>query len=148
VPAGLNPGTWSATATAGSTVTPTSGSGAINAQVTVAPRGQVTFTRVTQVVSGFNADFNPDNTVTLTPVGHSECDPTDPTQACDSNAVDPAPPELAFTEAPATLPATGAAIELTLRVGVLLVVGGGVLVLTTRRRPRRTIGAHRSHSHR
>ena len=41
VPAGLTPGgSWTATATAGSTVTPTSGSGPIAAQVTVAPGGR------------------------------------------------------------------------------------------------------------
>ena len=45
------------------------------------------FSRVTQVVPDFNADFNIDNVVTLTPGVNTECDPTDPTQACDANWV-------------------------------------------------------------
>ncbi len=105
VPAGLNPGTWTAAATAGSTVLPTSGSGVISAQVTVAPGGRVTFSRVTQVVPGFNADFNIDNVVTLTPADNTECDPTNPTQACDSNWVEHVPTVPTAPPSPITPPA-------------------------------------------
>jgi uncharacterized repeat protein (TIGR01451 family) len=88
VPPGLTPGgSWTATATPGSTVTPTSGSGTIAAQVTVAPGGHVTFTRVGQVDPTFTSDLDIDNIATLTPGPNTHCDPTNPTQACNSNAV-------------------------------------------------------------
>ena len=87
-PAGLIPGSWTATATPGSTVTPTSGTGAITgAQVTVAPAGKVTFTVTAQIDPTFDETFDIDNVATLVPGPNTNCDPTDPTQACDANWV-------------------------------------------------------------
>ncbi len=53
----------------------------------MAPGGHVTFTRVGQVDPTFMADFNIDNVATLAPGTNTHCDPTDPTQACNANAV-------------------------------------------------------------
>ena len=53
----------------------------------MAPGGHVTFTRVGQVDPTFMADFNIDNVATLTPGTNTHCNPTDPTQACNANAV-------------------------------------------------------------
>ena len=53
----------------------------------MAPGGNVTFTRVGQVDPTFMADFNIDNVAMLTPGANTHCNPTDPTQACNANAV-------------------------------------------------------------
>ena len=114
IPSGVIAGSWTATATSGSSVTPTSGSGPITAQVTVAPGGHVTFTRIVQVNPTFDADFNIDNLATLAPGGNTHCNPTDPTQACNTNAVvhvNVPPPSVPVAPpspiAPSSLPVTG-----------------------------------------
>ena len=80
----------------------------------MAPGGHVTFIRAGQVDPNFNADFDIDNVATLTPGANTHCDPTDPTQACDANAVvhvnvPPAavPVSPPSPIAPASLPVTG-----------------------------------------
>ncbi len=88
VPTGLTPGgSWTATATPASTVAPTSGPRSINAQVTVAPGGRVTFTHVVRIDPAFTSDFNIDNVATLNPGTNTYCNPTDPSQACNANGV-------------------------------------------------------------
>jgi uncharacterized repeat protein (TIGR01451 family) len=105
-------GSWTATATPGSSVTPTSGSGTLAAHVTVAPGGRVTFTRIVQVDPNFDSDFNIDNVAMLAPGANTHCDPTNSTQACNSNAVvhinvPPAPVAPPSPIAPPSLPVTG-----------------------------------------
>lgn len=154
-PAGLLPGSWTATATPGSTVTPTSGTGAITgAQVTVAPGGKVTFTVTAQIDPTFDETFDIDNVATLVPGPNTNCDPTDPTQACDANwvthVITPASPVLVSTPATATpqlvpapatatpeLAATGATLWPLLQAALALLVCGGILLCATRRRPHR-----------
>ena len=80
----------------------------------MAPGGHVTFTRIVQVDPTFDSDFNIDNVATLAPGANTHCNPTDPTQACNTNAVvhvnvpTPAVPVAPPSPiAPPSLPVTG-----------------------------------------
>ena len=65
LPALASGGTWTAVATAGSSVTPLGGSGDLNAQIDLAPGGTITFTYVVSIKS--TAVGNLVNTVTVSP---------------------------------------------------------------------------------
>jgi uncharacterized repeat protein (TIGR01451 family) len=144
-PPGLIPGDWMASASAGSTVSPSSGTGPVNAYVTVAPHGVVTFVRQAQIDPTFSGTFDIDNVAHLALGPNTNCVPSDPTQACDADAVvHVITAELAATEMPAPaapvtggeLPLTGAMIGLWARAGLLLVLSGAVLLYASRRRGR------------
>ncbi|MCE9630564.1 MAG: DUF11 domain-containing protein [Planctomycetia bacterium] len=65
LPALASGGTWTAVATAGSSVTPAGGSGDLNALIDLAPGGKITFTYVVSIKS--TASGNLVNTVTVSP---------------------------------------------------------------------------------
>lgn len=136
-PDGLSGIAWSATATSGSHVTPTSGSGPITgAEVTVAPGGRVTFTITAIVDSPFTGTFDITNIATLAPGLNTTCAPTNRGQGCNAAAVFHVPTATAPAHAGGghpPLPFTGLDAVAAVRVALLLLLSGLALLWTARR---------------
>jgi uncharacterized repeat protein (TIGR01451 family) len=149
-PAGIVGMAWSAVATAGSFVSPASGSGAVSGvRVRIAPRGQVTFTVTGRVDPTFHGSFNIANIATVTTGRNTKCAPLNKGQSCSSAAVFHVPvPTSPGQQPPAPpspgLPFTGLNADSLMRDGVLLLLlGTSVLSMARRRRSSTAPGLHR-----
>jgi uncharacterized repeat protein (TIGR01451 family) len=147
-PAGIVGMAWSATATTGSAVAPTSGTGAITgARVRVAPLGKVTFTITAMVSPRFNGQFNITNIATLRPGRNSKCTPFNRGQSCSASAVFHVPIPTSPAETPPKappgpgLPFTGLNADSLVRDAVFLLLLGTSAVWISRRRRQ---GLHRT----
>jgi uncharacterized repeat protein (TIGR01451 family) len=138
-PAGIIDASWTASATSGSSVSPSSGTGAIQGvHVIVAPNGRVTFTINARVDPNFHGDFDITNIATLTLGPNTRCEPTNPGQPCAASAVFHVPVPAAPPPAPPTQPpplaSTGVAPRPDLQLALLLILAGVASLYFGRRR--------------
>jgi len=145
IPPGIVGGTWSAGATSGSSVSPSSGSMPIHgARVTVAPGGVVTFTIHARIDPHFNASYNIENVATIIIGTNTKCSPNTHPQGCNTSAVfhviTPSSPESESGghqgSQGGVLPFTGFDALIGIRAALLLLLTGAGLIGLGRTRVR------------